>query len=88
MRQVRESIFTFDRKSAKISGAQPWDKRWCAGSEKARAALGASITWAAAYDWLNRVINDVAFRQLHEHADAWERGCRSMFLVKIRPNLV
>jgi hypothetical protein len=54
-------------------------------ANKARVALASSITWNSACSWLNRVIDDVAAR--HAQAEAWEWGCRCMFLLKIERSL-
>jgi hypothetical protein len=57
-------------------------------AKKATVAIGPTMTWSAAYDWLNRAIEAAAVGRNYEDGEAWEWGCRIMFMLKIRRHLV
>jgi hypothetical protein len=57
-------------------------------AEKAIAALGNIVTKDKAHIWLNRAVAVGIVGKSIEDAEAWEWGCRIMFMLKVRRLLV
>jgi hypothetical protein len=57
-------------------------------AKKAVAVLGRSVTKDDAHRWLNRAVALGITGKNAEDAQAWEWGCRIMFMLKMRPVLV
>ena len=56
-----------------------------AEARKAITAHGPSLTWDTAHAWLNKVIGaGLQERGISVNFGTWERGCRIMFMLKIR----
>ena len=57
-------------------------------AKKATVAIEPTMTPSAAHEWLNRAIEGGAAGRNHKAAEAWEWGCRIMFMLKIRRCLI
>jgi hypothetical protein len=57
-------------------------------AKRAVAVLGRSVTKDDAHLWLNRAVAQGIAGKNAEDAQAWEWGCRIMFMLKMRPVLV